>query len=241
MKLTRRQEEFVENLVDLNQEYNGPVHYSQLAERLGVSPFTAYDMLCLLEEKGAVASKFQLASDKSGPGRAERFFAPSESALRQREEMVSRFGTQALKDGMLKQQVIDLIPIDELGEDNYPNELHAMIPPEENPELSYCAEVLHMATLRLKPGPGRETLLANGPQILSSKIPTRERLLLLGGVIFGFLARDKSCDDTSTQKLLEHIEGYILIVNRIDRTECDQLVEAFTSFFKQLAIEARIP
>jgi DNA-binding Lrp family transcriptional regulator len=241
MKLTRRQEEFVENLVDLNQKYNGPVHYSQLAERLGVSPFTAYDMLCMLEEKGAVASKFQLASDKSGPGRAERFFAPSESALRQREEMVSRFGTQALKDGMLKQQVIDLISSDKLGEEYYPSKLLARIPQEEYPELSYCAEVLHIVALRLKSGPGRETLLANGPQILSSEIPPRERLLLLGGVIFGILARDKSCDNAWTRKLLEHLEGYTQVVNRIDRTECDQLVEVFTSFFKQLAIEAGIP
>lgn len=241
MKLTRRQEEFIENLVDLNQEYNGPVHYSQLAERLGVSPFTAYDMLCLLEEKGVVASKFQLASNKRGPGRAERFFAPSETALRQREEMISRFGTQALADGKLKQKLIDLIRSDKLGEEYYPSKLLARIPPEENPELSYCAEVLHIAALRLKSGPGRETLLANGPQILSSEIPTRERLLLLGGVIFGILTRDKSCDDTWMRKLLEHLEGYILIVNRIDRTECDQLVEAFTSFFKQLTIEAGIP
>ena len=54
MKLTRRQEEFIKNLVDLNQEFNGPIHYSVLAERLGVSPFTAYDMLCMLEEKGVV-------------------------------------------------------------------------------------------------------------------------------------------------------------------------------------------
>ena len=56
MKLTRRQEEFVVNLIDLNRELDGPIHYSTLAERLGVSPFTAYDMLCVLEEKGMVIS-----------------------------------------------------------------------------------------------------------------------------------------------------------------------------------------
>lgn len=77
MKLTRRQEEFIANLVDLNHEFNGPIHYSLLAERLGVSPFTAYDMLNVLEEKGMVNSEYQLAADKSGPGRAERLFYPS--------------------------------------------------------------------------------------------------------------------------------------------------------------------
>ena len=45
MKLTRRQEEFIRKLMDLYWEKRGPIHYSVLAERLGVSPFTAYDML----------------------------------------------------------------------------------------------------------------------------------------------------------------------------------------------------
>ncbi len=79
MKLTRRQEEFVQKMVELKQEFDGPVHYSLLAERLGVSPFTAYDMLCLLEEKGYVTSEYQLPTDKSGPGRAERVFYPREN------------------------------------------------------------------------------------------------------------------------------------------------------------------
>ena len=241
MKLTRRQEEFIAQLIELSTEVDGPIHYSLLAERLGVSPFTAYDMLCMLEEKGVVTSEYQLASDKTGPGRAERLFYPSESSLRRQEEMASRFGTQALEDGELKQYMIDLIRSGELDEDFDTSELLARIPTEENPELSYCAEVLHIAALRLKPGPGGETLYAYGPQILSSDIPTRERLLLLGGAIFGILARDKSCDDAWTQKLLEHIEGYILIVNRIDQTDCDQLIKAFTTLFKQLAVEARIP
>ena len=45
MKLTRRQTTFVERLVDLYHEAQGPIHYSTLARRLGVSRFTAYDML----------------------------------------------------------------------------------------------------------------------------------------------------------------------------------------------------
>ena len=241
MKLTRRQEEFIANLIDLSFEFDGPIHYSLLAERLGVSPFTAYDMLCMLEEKGVVTSKYQLAAEKSGPGRAERLFHPSESALKQREETVGKFGTQSLVDGKLKQKVIDLIRSGELKEEYYTSELLARIPQEENPELSYCTEVLHIAALRLKTGPGGETLLGYGPQILSSRTPANESLLLLGGVILGILAHDKSCDDTWTQKLLEHLEGYIQIVNRLDQPECDQLVKTFSLFFEQLAVEASVP
>ena len=41
MKLTRRQEDFIINLVELSQKMHGPIHYSVLAEHLGkhVRPF----------------------------------------------------------------------------------------------------------------------------------------------------------------------------------------------------------
>jgi DNA-binding IscR family transcriptional regulator len=69
MKLTRRQEDVIRKMLDLHDLHQAPIHYKTLADHLGVSPFTAYDMLRLLEEKGLVTSEYQLASDKSGPGR----------------------------------------------------------------------------------------------------------------------------------------------------------------------------
>jgi Mn-dependent DtxR family transcriptional regulator len=51
MKLTHRQETYVQSLLDLYRELNGPIHYSVLAKRIGVSPFTAYGLLRLLEKK----------------------------------------------------------------------------------------------------------------------------------------------------------------------------------------------
>src|SRR5438067_1357009 len=80
MQLTRRQTTFVERLVDLYHEAQGPIHYSTLARRLGVSRFTAYDMLRLLEEKGLVTSAYQLTAGKSGPGRSEVLYEPTKRA-----------------------------------------------------------------------------------------------------------------------------------------------------------------
>ena len=80
MKLTRRQEEFIKKMIEMGQELDGPFHYTLVADQLGVSPFTAYDMLRLLEEKGFVTSEYKLATDKSGPGRATRLFYPTEKA-----------------------------------------------------------------------------------------------------------------------------------------------------------------
>ncbi len=80
MALTRRQTTFVERLVDLYHEAHGPIHYSTLARRLGVSRFTAYDMLRLVEEKGLVTSAYQLNAGRSGPGRSEVLYQPTERA-----------------------------------------------------------------------------------------------------------------------------------------------------------------
>ena len=78
MKLTHRQETFIRRLLDLCREYKGPIHYSTLAERIGVSPFTAYDMLRLLEEKGFVTSEYRIEAGKSTVGRSEIVFLPTQ-------------------------------------------------------------------------------------------------------------------------------------------------------------------
>ncbi len=226
MKLTRRQEEFIENLVDLNQEYNGPVHYSQLAERLGVSPFTAYDMLCLLEEKGAVASKFQLASDKSGPGRAERFFYQKGPNTNHRKvvtdedknDEVDIFSIQMPRDG-------------ELCEDDISQ---GMLPTDESNKISYCIDVLTIAALRLQGSSGVNAHTAYVKKILEPNLASREKLSLLGGFAFGILAQDRTCTDEWNQKLFEHIDQYLKIVAHLIPDECEQLAKALVSEFSRI-------
>ncbi|MBC8450391.1 MAG: hypothetical protein H8D78_21870 [Chloroflexi bacterium] len=78
MKLTGRQREFLSSFLDLYWENRQPLHYSAVAERLGVSPMTAYDMLRLLEERGLLASEYVLP--ESGPGRSTIVFRPTEKA-----------------------------------------------------------------------------------------------------------------------------------------------------------------
>ncbi len=48
MKLTPRQQTFLDKLFELYRELQGPVHYSIVADKLGVNKFSAYDMLKVL-------------------------------------------------------------------------------------------------------------------------------------------------------------------------------------------------
>lgn len=81
MKLTPRQRQFYSALVALSRATGGSVHYSTVAEALGVSPFSAYDMLKVLEAKGVVGSEYVLDPHTPGPGRsAIRFYPRPEAA-----------------------------------------------------------------------------------------------------------------------------------------------------------------
>jgi len=51
MTLSYRQREFLGRLLDLYHESKHAVHYTDLAQSLGVKPVTAYEMLRLLEKR----------------------------------------------------------------------------------------------------------------------------------------------------------------------------------------------
>ena len=80
MKLTGRQKSFLSQFLDLYRESRKPLHYTDVAQRLGVSKITAYDMLRLLEERGLVQSEYVLRGKGQGAGRSSIVFHPTPQA-----------------------------------------------------------------------------------------------------------------------------------------------------------------
>lgn len=72
-KLTRRQREFLITLIDLYKTSGKPVSYKEAAAKIGVSKWTAYDILQELNKKGFLKTKYTITS---GPGRSEVKFIP---------------------------------------------------------------------------------------------------------------------------------------------------------------------
>ncbi|MGC8971057.1 MAG: hypothetical protein ACP5K2_02490 [bacterium] len=60
MGITERRIEFIRALDKLCKEYGRPVHYSMVAEKLGVSKWTAYDLLTALKDDGYVECVYTL-------------------------------------------------------------------------------------------------------------------------------------------------------------------------------------
>ncbi len=79
--LTRRQHEFLSQFLDMYQEFDKPIHYVALAERLDIGKVTAYEMLRLLEKRGLVKSEFHLPPGDRGPGRSTVLFRPTQKTI----------------------------------------------------------------------------------------------------------------------------------------------------------------
>ena len=93
IRLTARQRLFLSKLLNLYRETDHPVRYTEVAEKLGVNPVTAYEMLRLLEEKGLVTSEYIRPSGHLG--RSILVFRPTEKA----EELFNRLAGEAGSEG----------------------------------------------------------------------------------------------------------------------------------------------
>ena len=235
MKLTRRQEEFIVNLIDLNRELDGPIHYSMLAERLGVSPFTAYDMLCVLEEKGMVSSEYQLAAGKSGPGRATRLFCGVTSIADEEGTFEKDGETADLDASDLKQFVLEKLRQGDIPNPGVAEALLARIPPDSNGAIGYCLEVMTIVALRLRERDGQKILRAYLPALLKGdKGDLRNNLVLIGGFAFGIFAQEETSHDEWSQLLLDHVRHYQDIVTAMTAEELRQLAESLALIFKPI-------
>lgn len=72
MSITKRRIEFLNALAELCEEQECPVHYSLVAEKLGVSKWTAYDLLTALKDDGYVEVLYVI--NEKGGGRSSLAF-----------------------------------------------------------------------------------------------------------------------------------------------------------------------
>jgi len=148
MKLTRRQTRFLSKFLDLYQEAQRPIHYSAVADKLGVSKITAYDMLRLLEEKGLVASEYLLPEESRGPGRSTIVFYPTEKAAALLSQLAGREWDKG-EWHRTKERILEALR-EGKGTDygDLLNEILLRIPSRKSPML-YVAEMITAAILSL--------------------------------------------------------------------------------------------
>jgi energy-coupling factor transport system substrate-specific component len=84
MRLTRRQMQFLETLTEIYNQSRKSVCYKDVAERLHVSKWTAYDIIQEINRKGYLNVEYKL---NHGPGRSEVRFIPKETSIEKIKEL----------------------------------------------------------------------------------------------------------------------------------------------------------
>jgi DNA-binding PadR family transcriptional regulator len=230
MKLTHRQETFILRLLDLCREFKGPIHYSTLAERVGVSPFTSYDMLRLLEEKGFVTSEYRIEVGKSTVGRSEIVFLPTQLTYNRFAELAN--GADLSNWEEVKSQIMKRILAGDIRDHELAEDLIARIPPDAPDSLRYCFEVVALLILRLGKNTGRKVLVERMPQIVEWKGSfSKSGLIILGGFILGLLASDNSLIFERDQPILEYVQRYQSLVSEMEPRLVNRLANNIHDMF----------
>lgn len=231
--LTARQQTFLQKLLELHRERKGPVHYSDVADRLGVSPFSAYDMLRVLEKKGLALTSYALASGHSGPGRSMILFAPTASA----EQVLGGQGAepeldeewQSVRERVLKK-------LHQARETSYREALNELLArlPEAHAPLTFCTEMI--GALLLNMGRVRARAGDLNPFRVLSVLRAGEGggLETLAGLSVGAsLSATDEASPSITHRLLEHARGYQANLGRLSEEARSALVQ-----FLEEALEA---
>jgi hypothetical protein len=239
-KLTRRQRAFLDKLLQLYRERRGPVHYSDVAERLGVNRFSAYDMLKVLEKKGFASSSYALrsassgaASGSPGPGRSIVVFSPTSRA--------TQAGTTAADDTRLgdEWQSVRNRVLEKLRQAREANgreavgDLLARLPEAPTP-LTFCTEMIGALLLNMSRARTRAGDLSPFRILASLKAGGTARLETLAGLSLGVSLADHDESSRSlTERLVGQIQDYQVSLNRLG----EDSREALASFLED-ALEA---
>ena len=220
MELTGRQREFLESFLDMYHNVQGPLHYSQVAEQLGVSKITAYDMLKLLEKRDLVQAEYLLPERGQGPGRSTIVFRPTVKA----HDLFSEL-TGDEWDETEWTQVRERI-LEALHSERYTDyqeliaELMIRIPESANP-MVYAAEMITAMILFLHQTRVSATVsLEETLQKLG--LPGELGLSALAGLSLGLSFVEKA-NRRLTQLLTSHTSRYQSIMSRLSSENRQQL------------------
>ncbi len=105
MTLTQRRKDFLFKIKKKYEATGLPVHYITVSEDLGVSKWTAYDILKELEKEGYLRSEYNVSREEKTPGRSTIAFLPTSKAgevcIKEKEEIDYMEEWQAAREKLL--------------------------------------------------------------------------------------------------------------------------------------------
>ena len=248
MKITKRQKEFLKILINLYQEKASPIHYSEVAQKIGVSKWTAYDMLQLLSKEGFLEVEYQIP--KSDHHRWEKLgrsiitFFPTKKGY-----IVSNFSQRnlSIKAAELSKLKNDIIQkFEEIKGKFNLKELFKETSQTKSP-LIFCACVLLVLILLVK----KITEGIAEIQLLNQILPSNATnsyielaLTVFVGMCFGILTKYinnipkyVSGPSNNLDEYVDYIQIYNQYVSQMDKDEQKSLLDFLKETLNEINIK----
>ncbi len=222
MNITSRRLDFLRTIKQIYDNTSLPVHYIRVAEKLGVSKWSAYDMLKSLEKDGLLSRHYEVNNVEKHPGRAMIMFYPTQLLVQivnaaSSDVKASTKEWIQVKDRLLS--AFDKMEPDKAGE--LMEQLAAELPVVENP-LAACAYVVTMLIAQLQ-NLG-ETSLSIVRSIMKGAVKAESALAMIAGAIMGSLAR-AGLPNNCINQLSGFLPGFQNNLARLDSAEQTLLMD----------------
>ena len=212
-RLTRRQTEFLKKLAELHRALAEPIHYSALAEHLGVGRVAAYEMLRLLEQYGYVSAEYQRPNEPHGPGRPAVVFWPTHEALETLRQRDQQSHTLAEWDKARTLILEKLRLAKSEGHESALDEMVSLIAHQPSP-IEYLAGMVAAIILGIQSLRERIGARAIRNALDSIGLPGERGLSALGGLSIG-LALVAQWNQRVSDVFLSHVNRYQTMLSEL--------------------------
>jgi|GEM_PF-432877 DNA-binding Lrp family transcriptional regulator len=248
MKITTRQKEFLQILIDLYQQKGSPIHYSEVAQKMGLSKWTAYDMLQLLRREGLLEIEYLIPESNNHRweklGRSTITFFPTKKGYTVSNLPQRKLPTKIAELDKLKKNIIQ--KFEEIkGKFNLKDLFKEAL--QSKSPLIFCACVLLILILLIK----KITEGITEIQLLSQVIPADATntyielaLTVFVGMCFGVLTKYinnipkyVTGPNNSLDEYAGYIQTYNQYVSQMDKKEQKSLLNFLKDTLNEINVK----
>ncbi|WP_340024780.1 Lrp/AsnC family transcriptional regulator [Paenibacillus sp. FSL K6-1096] len=218
MPLTKRRLQLLGQLVELYQRTSLPIHYETLARSLGVSKWTAYDMLKEIEKLGFVTRSYEVNSKDTG--RSQVVFAPTVKA----SDLFKQNLSDSLNPADWEQTVAHIRNLLQSVKNGNVNDLIQRMMneiPSKSSSIEFCGYILGLLLVYVKKLGGRTEMLI---RLVVSKTPKRENgMLMFVGTVLGTVIQ--AINDELGDEFTELVSEFLRIMDQLSSQDQQRLLD----------------
>jgi len=246
MRITKRQKEFLQSLIDLYQQKDTPIHYSEVAQKMRVSKWTAYDMLQLLHKEGFLEVEYLLPESDNYKwvklGRSTITFYPTKKGYDLFPLTKQKISSNIAEFNRLKKEITQ--KFDEFKGKLNIRELLKEALQSKSPFI-FCACVLLILILLVKKiteGIAEIKLISQiMPPTITTTTYTELALIVFAGMCLGVLAKyinkvPTTFGNNNLDEYADYIQTYNQYISQMDKKEQRSLL----NFLKDILDEINI-